>query len=50
MFWLWMTVYLLVGLGVFCGGRDDGASAWRAGWVAVMWPVYLLMRLGRALV
>lgn len=50
MVWVFIAVYLLVGLGAFVGGRDAGESAWRAGWIAVTWPVYLLVGLGRAMV
>lgn len=45
---IWLIIYLLVGLGVFVGGRESGASVWLAGSVAVTWPLVALYRVGRA--
>lgn len=50
MVWVFIAVYLLVGLGAFIGGRDQGEGLWRASWIAVTWPAQLLVGLGRALV
>lgn len=47
MTWLVMMVYLLVGLGVFCGAREEGVGMWRAAGVAVLWPVFALVGIGR---
>lgn len=36
-----LLLYILIGIGVYMDGRDNGYKWWESLWVAVVWPVPL---------
>lgn len=47
MAWLFIIAYVLVGWGIFVGLREVDEPLWWCLWIAVVWPVVALFRLGR---